>query len=270
MGCFSMINVNDFLSAIDKIVASNPTYRLGGKGKDGTCDCVGLIMGAMERVEKIKFPLHSSNYFSRKRMATLVPARNAVFSPGMLVYKAREDRGDLNARYKKGGKYYTGDLLDYYHAGVVRSISPFVIYHCTSSNGINGIAQDTSAANWTHAGWPLDIENDTAEERDTMEIKTALVNTQDGNPLKMRPTPSTAKSPITKIPNGTSVQVHADADGWAKVTWKGYTGYCMSKFLRYVSIADGDTPVTVGDPVTITLNRNVAEALFKALDSAMN
>jgi hypothetical protein len=36
------------MAAVEEIVAKAPTYRLGGDGSDGTCDCVGLLMGAMD------------------------------------------------------------------------------------------------------------------------------------------------------------------------------------------------------------------------------
>lgn len=51
-----------FLSAVDTIQAEQPTYRLGGKAEDGTCDCIGLIIGALttDDMEAIREALNVS------------------------------------------------------------------------------------------------------------------------------------------------------------------------------------------------------------------
>lgn len=257
------MRADDFLDAVDKIVASRPTYRTGGSGLDGTCDCVGFIMGAMKTVEKrMKFPLHSSNYFARKKMLALDEPGNTVPLPGMAVYKAREDNGSLNARYKNPkSQYYNGSLLDYYHVGVVRETEPIRIYHCTKGNGADGIVVDTSLKGWTHIGKLSDI--DYGEVDSEMPVtRKAIVFTDDGNALKLRPEPSTKKAAIARMPNGSAVTVYADAQGWAKVSWGDQTGYCMSSFLRYEDKQNGK--------LAVELEREQAEALLIALQTAMD
>lgn len=256
------MKVSDFLLAVNEIVSESPTYRTGGTGKDGTCDCVGLIMGAMRRVDRsAKFPLHSSNYFARKRMSLLVETGAVEPTPGMAVYKARPDNGTLHARYKKGGQFFNGSLLDYYHVGVVTGTNPLHIAHCTSTNGVNGITIDNTIKGWTHIGQLSDIDYDEGGEL-RVDAMLAKVQTSNGKELKLRPTPSTEKPYIAEMPNGSVVQVHADAEGWAKVTWDGKTGYCMSKFLAY----DNDSSaVTTGDTVTISIDRSVAESVYVCL-----
>lgn len=221
------MTVQAFLQAVGAICGEKPSYRIGGDGSDGTCDCVGLLMGAIRRCGPSSFPLHSSNYFARWRIDKPVPAEQAALAPGMAVIKARADTGQLNSRYKAGGSFCNGDPLDYYHIGVVLSISPLKIVHCTSGGGANGIVTDTRLTGWTHAGRILDIE----EEPDM--TRTAAVSTPDGNPLKLRPSPDTDHPPVARIPNGSTVTVLADAQGWAKTVWQGQTGYCMSRFLTY-------------------------------------
>ena len=51
-----------FLSAVDAIQAEAPTYRSGGKAADGTCDCIGLIIGALttDDLEAIREALNVS------------------------------------------------------------------------------------------------------------------------------------------------------------------------------------------------------------------
>lgn len=222
------MNLNAVLSAVNQIATENPTYELGGSGENGTCDCVGLIMGAAKRVSGAKYPLHSSNYFARWEMATLESTEDVALVPCMLVYKARADSGDLNARYKDGGKYYNGDFLDYYHVGIVTSVNPLRITHCTSGNGINGITHDSSLKGWTHAGKMIGIDY---EEVIPMEDKIAFVHSADGNPVKLRPSPSTDKPYLAKIAIGTQVTVTEEAQGWSHVITPYGIGYMMSQFL---------------------------------------
>lgn len=225
-----MITAQNFVTAVMQIASEQPSYRLGGSGVDGTCDCVGLVIGAVNRIEKHVYPLHSSNYFARREMATLVTADESTLTPGMLVYKARQDTGQLNERYKKGGRYDNGDYRDFYHVGVCVGVQPLLIVHCTSGGGVNGIAYDRSIGTWTHAGKQKDLIY--TEDVIDVDTSTAIIATQDGNPLKLRPSPSTEKPYIAEMPNGDAVQVLADAQGWSKVVWHGMTGYCMSRFLR--------------------------------------
>lgn len=252
------MRAEDFLQSVLEIAEEEPVYRLRGTGTDGTCDCIGLIMGAMSRIEQQKFALHSTNFFARKRMATLEPVQDADIVPGMIVYKARQDAGTLNERYKNGGEYDTGDRLDYYHAGVIESVEPLRIVHCTSSEGVNGITRDHTLKGWTHAGKISEME----WGKGGPETMTAYVQTADGKPLRMRPSPSTEKPYIAKLPNGSSVEVLANAEGWAKVQWQGLTGYCMSMFLQGLE-------AEAAEGITLTMSREAAQELMNALKKAM-
>ena len=50
----------------------------------------------------------------------------------------------------------------------------------------------------------------------------------------MRDAPSIIGSIMTQIPNGAAVQVNdAYDDTWYSVTYNGYTGYSMSRYLVY-------------------------------------
>lgn len=246
------MTVQAFLAAVTAIAAEQPSYRLGGTGADGTCDCIGLVMGAVGRIQPTRYPLHSSNYFARWQTDELCPIAHTRLTPGMLVYKARRDSGSLNRRYQSGGSHFNGDLLDYYHAGVVTGTEPIRITHCTSGGGVNGIITDTSAKGWTHTGHLHGITE--KEENHMTETILATVTTQDGNPLKLRPTPGTEKAPIAKMPNGSTLLVYADAEGWAKVLWQGQTGYCMSRHLTYADAPGGEAAGWV-QPVLNRLDR---------------
>ena len=43
------MTINEFLANIGFIEDTNPKYKLGHSGDDGYCDCIGLIIGALER-----------------------------------------------------------------------------------------------------------------------------------------------------------------------------------------------------------------------------
>ena len=141
-------NLSAILSAVDAIQQEAPTYRLGGKAEDGTCDCIGLIIGALYRCGT-KWPgIHGSNWAARNAMAWLKPVSCADdLAVGDVVYKAKAPG---QAGYRLPDRYAAGpDLNDYYHVGVVRSISPLQIIHCTSPGGVK---TDTRLGRWAYVG----------------------------------------------------------------------------------------------------------------------
>lgn len=98
------------------------------------------------------------------------------------------------------------------------------------------------------------------KEEKTMEY--AVVHTEDGNPLKLRPRPSTKYAYVDKIPDGTQLLISETDGDWAHTTYNGHDGYVMTEFLRF----DGaDGAVDGVERVTLTLTRATAEALYKAL-----
>lgn len=258
------MTAREFLAAVDAIAAEQPTYRLGGDGSDGTCDCVGLLMGAMDRVERRKWPLHSSNYFARKMLQELLEiSRPDELEPGMAIFKARQDTGQLHGRYKDGGQYDIGDYRDFFHVGVVRSAEPLEIVHCTSGDGHSGIVVDKKLGKWTLAGRIAGMDYTAEEDGQVADRQMARIVTENGKPLRLRSTPSTDKPYLQEMPNGDSVQVLADAEGWAKVVWRGYTGYCMSSFLQ-----QAETQTPAGE-VLVQLSRETAQSVLEALQAAL-
>ena len=259
----------EFVERVQAIAATSPTYRTGGDGSDGTCDCIGLIMGAIGK----EYPMHSTNYFARFEMAELAPIRkNTEIELGNLVYKERDDGSpgyDLHERYKQGGRYFSSTLLDYYHVGVVTSVDPFVITHCTQTDGVDGIDYDTSLNGWTYYGEAADVEYDETFEPEELHKETALfdlsvVYSENGKPVKLRSTPSTKLPYIAEVPNGAQVEVLERAGEWCTIRWNGQRGYMMSQFLRVIGTAEPE-PEPPQAEVTITLSASAAYELYKAL-----
>lgn len=248
-----------FLVNVQEIVASNPRYKTGGSGKNGVCDCIGLIIGAMGS----KPPLHSTNYYARYEMVDIEPVAGAIIVPGYTVYKVRIDEGQLNARYKPGGRYYTGDALDWYHVGVVTSIDPLIITHCTSGGGIDGVTHDYNFNEWDFVGRLKGIDY-TPTIKDDLKMEKAKIYAANGKPVRLRKDPSTDNPYIDKVDVGTAVNVLETAladDGreWSKIDVAGRIGYIMTEYLKLEEKAEndplqGETDVSENVPLLEEIN----------------
>lgn len=64
------------------------------------------------------------------------------------AYEPGAKRYNLPARYKPGGGHHNGDLRDYYHIGIVKSVRPLRILHMTSP----AAKTDTSLGKWAYHG----------------------------------------------------------------------------------------------------------------------
>ena len=84
-----MVTLEAFLSGVAKIKSEAPTYREGGDGSDGTCDCIGLVIGAIRRAGGGWAGTHGSNYAARFAVDGLFRQVDAAdLEPGWLVFKA--------------------------------------------------------------------------------------------------------------------------------------------------------------------------------------
>lgn len=239
-----MISLNAFLTAIQSIVSERPTYRNGGSATDGTCDCIGLIIGAIRRAGGTWSGTHGSNYAARNMMQSYPP-----LEVGSIVYKAR---GPDDAGYSLPATYANHpDRLDYYHVGVVTSVNPLNITHCTSWSGGSGIKVDTVIGKWGYGGrikgvdyeWgdkPVDTSPD-----GTIETEPLIVTVTGGGTARMRKKPDTDSIVFENIRDGTYVQgIGRGPDGWYQIKYNGKTGWMMEQYLR----VDGETAPTDSDP----------------------
>lgn len=267
----------EFVNRVLEIAETNPTYRTGGDGSDGTCDCIGLIMGALGK----DFPMHSTNYFIRYELENEPDAitDGTDLQLGDLVIKARSEtnpRYDLHERYKPGGRYYIiDDLLDYYHIGVVTGVNPLIITHCTETGLINGIARDYTLEGWTHVGFADGLEyegqwDNAAADKPAPDLAVVYSDNQD--PVRLRSSPSTDKgyNTIAKVPFGTEVEVEESDGTWSTVRWNGQRGYMQNQYLRVIGMAPAiQAPEDPESRVTITLSASAARELYKALGGAL-
>lgn len=260
-----MVHMEAWLSKVDEIAAEGPSYRLGHDGSDGACDCIGLIIGAIRRAGGKWTGTHGSNWAARNAMDTL----HAVADPGDLhvgqaVFKAAEPGQsgyNLPDRYKGDA-----DTRDYYHVGVVRSVSPLEIVHCTGP----GIVHDSKLGKWNYAGW-LRMVIRGNDEGEATGMQTAVVTAESGSTVNLRKTPHGALE--DRVPVGSTVQVLDTMDGWARVTVDGKTGWMDKRYLQMQDGADdasGDAEDSSEvDTVTIVLPRSAAEKLLAALGGVL-
>ena len=84
-----------------------------------------------------------------------------------------------------------------------------------------------------------------------------------GGSLNMRTEKDKASVRITIIPSGTKVAIIEHDSDWCKVVYNQYTGYAMTKYLKFESGSDDSN-------VTIILSRENALALYEALKLSLN
>lgn len=234
-----MASVKQFIEKVLYIKSLNPKRREPGDGSDGYCDCIGLVIGAIRRCGLKWTGIHGSNWAARKEAVNLRPVKSiSDLELGDVVLKGCNPGTSgyaLPSRYKKGGQYYNGDLVDYYHAGVVTSLSPFNITHMSSKMTV-----DTKLGKWNYAmrAKPLvnaGAYNNTAPAPiDTTPTSgsQAKVVAQSGSTVNMRRTPSLKGALITRIPLGTIVNIIQPGEEWCKISYGAKTGYMMAQFLE--------------------------------------
>ena len=247
------MTVAKFLQKVEEIRREKPTYRLGGDGSDGTCDCIGLIIGAIRRSGGKWTGTHGSNYAARNELAYLLPIASADdLVPGEVVLKVRTATADgyaLPSRYAKDP-----DQRDYYHIGVVVSTNPLRIVHCTTGGGVNGMTEDTRVGQWTHRGWLSKVSR---EGEPMVETVTATVVAESGLTVNMRKAPGGAL--VDRLPVGTEVVVAARQDGWSRVAYGQLVGWMMDDYLDFGE-AESD-PAGPLEQRVAELTRTVAELL---------
>lgn len=68
---------------------------------------------------------------------------------------------------------------------------------------------------------------------------------------------------IAQIPNGACVAVLEKNNDWCKIVYNDYTGYVITKFLKFESDSENDK-------VTVTLSQDIAEEVYEALKLSLN
>lgn len=227
-----------FVSACDEVVSAKPKYELGCSSLK-ECDCIGMVKYGL-RKNGVALTTSGTNWTFRNQVydvRNIESSRTLEF--GDVVFKCRSpnDSGyNLPSKYRRGGSAYNGDLNDYCHIGVVKSVSPLQIIHVTSPTA----KTDTSIGKWKKAcklnrnyiesssGTPVDPLPETPPYSDT-----AVVTAPSGLWVKMRREPSTKCRLWENVPIGATVTVVTNGYEWTKINYGRYKGwYMMTKFLE--------------------------------------
>ena len=221
------INNSDFLAKVREIDAQHPIYRSGGDGSDGTCDCIGLVIGAIRRAGGKWTGTHGSNYAARYEVDKLRRVSSAAqLQAGDMVLKKREP-GEIG--YSLPTAYANHpDQRDYYHAGVVLSTDPLDICHCTSPT----TKHDDALGKWAFAARLRRVDYTEGEENEMDVLYRAAVATASGA-LNIRDAAGTGGTVLTKAPKGATLDVLAEG-AWPRVRYGGIEGYASGAYLRRI------------------------------------
>lgn len=247
--------VRRFLEKVQVIKSLNPAYKQPGDGSNGTCDCIGLPIGALKRMGIKWNGIHGCNWAARYAFVSLEPINKlSDLELGDVVLKAYEQGKSgwkLPDRYKKGKAYYNGDLRDYYHAGVVTKTSPNVeITHMTSPRmkvDVNSLGYKNSPWRFhgrlkllvNAAGGSTPVSTPSSEPVPS-EGSEAVVVSSNGGAVKLRQYPSTSCRTWDKVIPGSKLTIIEPGEKWAKVNYGHRKGwYMMAEFLDVIGDGKG-------------------------------
>lgn len=242
--------IQKFLGKVREIFASNPKRREPGDGSDGYCDCIGLIIGAIRRMGLTWTGIHGSNWAARKEFVKLEPIRSVSdLEEGDVVLKGcppTKKGWALPSRYRSGGRYYNGDLTDYYHAGVVDKVNPLNIRHMASKMTIDTKLDHNKNSPWNYHGKLKILANaaggipaGTTDPLTPTEGSRAVVVAEKGRTVNLRSKPKKGLNIIKRVPLLTTVDILEPGEKWAKIKYGTFTGYMMAEYLDIIGDGKG-------------------------------
>lgn len=242
------IPVNVFLGNIQRIVDTRPTYELGQDGSSGSCDCIGLIIGAVRRSGGKWNGTHGSNWAARNKMTSLMSP--TPLETGGIVYKAHSP-GETGYALPST---YAGhaDQRDYYHVGVITGIAPLRVTHCTGG----GIKVDEKIGAWRFGGRLQGIDYN-IEDKPMEDPEMAIVTAKTGKTVRMRASPNLKAVAVANIPIGAAVEVVQKDTDWWNIRYGQRDGWMLAEYLG-------------GERDTIQIPRTEWDALVSAFDRARN
>ena len=201
---------------------------------------------------------HGSNRIAREYVVSLLPASAA--KPGMAAFKAYssgEKYYSLPEEYRPGHSHYNGDILDYYHIGLVDSDPAYVINAASTKSGVK---RSKLADGWCAVGYLKAVSYNSEEK--PMETKQMIVTAESGKTVNMRQGPGKCYPVVCAVPIGSVVTGNMESDGWAFIHYKGQSGYMQSQFLV-------DAPESLEAPDTqpvMPTNDEIMALVYKAVE----
>ena len=257
-----MIKTEDFLYRVNQIANEQPRYQIGHDGLDGTCDCIGLIKGAIRRAGGTPNGLTGTNYAARYTIRGLTRlTADSQLKAGDVVLKSRDpgDAGyDLPDKYKNGA-----DLRDYYHIGVVTVVYPLRITHMTTPTA----KIDTKLGKWSWFGTLPHLGADAGGGEQTVtDTITATVATPNNGPVNVRAGSGTSFKLVDRINSGETVKITTKGDRWSKVEYaigtRMIVGWISNDYLIF-----GEETAASSETIKITLTVDQARAMLAGLEA---
>lgn len=84
--------------------------------------------------------------------------------------------------------------------------------------------------------------------------------------VNLRTTRSTTSARVTTIPKGATVIIHGVSGDWAQVTYQEKTGYCMTAYLKLLTVVEPTAPPTAVADQRAYLRRQHLQSAAKRLD----
>lgn len=226
-----IISAEKYVEGVNSIYVEQPSYRRGGDGSDGTCDCIGMPRGALKR-EDVKgiTNMGGTNQAARKCIENLREIGSVSdLQLGDVVLKVR-DKDDpdypLPDRYRKGHPDYDprwGET-NFTHIGTVTGVNPLEITHMTSPTA----KKDTKLGNWKYSGQLPWVKR--GSDPQPVPVGYAVVTDKK---VALRTAPTTQASVILRVNTGEKVKIEEPPPSkWEYVSYKGKSGYMMKEFIR--------------------------------------
>lgn len=200
-----------------------------GAAEEGKVDCSGAVVWAYRQGGLNAY--HGSNRLARDEAVQMLPLSEA--RPGMLAFKARPPGADgyaLPDKYREGGSRDNGDLMDYYHIGVVDEDTRYVL---NAKSTKAGFVRSKMTEGWTSVAFARQIDYEGQEGGSMGSNKTATVQASSGVTVNLRKSPG--GNLLGRVPVGAKVTVEESGGEWSRVAYGGLNGWMMTKFLT----ADG-------------------------------
>ena len=258
----SLIPYQSLIAEFEVMYHEHWRYTWGAAQK-GDVDCSGAFVYAYRKFGKSI--AHGSNAIARGYVEQILPISSA--QPGYAAFKKKapgQSGYDLPAKYQKGGGSYNGDLNDYYHIGLVDASGQYVL----NAQGTKAGFTRTAISKWGAVGRLNAVSYKPSEEASPMIMM--YVVSADGNPVKVRKSPSTSAEIVAKLRYGTEVMTGDDVNGWRPIEYSGGKGYMMAKFLSELKgpdTAPGASDTAGGDNAPAYV-RTLSTAEFNALCDA--
>lgn len=241
-----MIPVDGLLALFDRMYRERWAYKWGS-AQTGCVDCAGAFVWAYRQFGLSIY--HGSNRIARVYVDALLPVSQA--RPGMAAFKVRkpgQQYYDLRSEYKPSGKYYNGDVLDFYHIGLVDSDPDYVL---NAQSAKTGFVRSKITQNWAYVARLKAVEY-TEEE--------PMVRQVTGGKLNMRCSPDKNAKLVMQIQDGAIVTIDSYSETWCRVEYKGHHGYVITQYLKEAENTPVEAP-GVEDKETLT------QWLYKALEA---